>query len=325
MSIKQQGGIFGRNPTFNDVDVEGTLTVNGEPISDFGTMAQQDADSVNIDGGSIDGVSLGTNSAVTEADIDNLNINGNTISTTNTNGNLTIAPNGLGIVEIDTTITADDSQGTEVIKVLPNSVKQGMLGITMGRNFDRPNREVSFGYYAGDNFGQGPSFGVQMGSTLAMRVHDSGRISVPNGGGIWFVNTPDATGSTSELLDDYEQGTFTPVVKGTTSNPSVTSGTAYGRYTKIGNRVFGNVYMRQVWSSAGSGTLYVDGFPYVMFENHFPGISLGLTDLVGTISNGYLTTVYGTSGCAAVLTGASGVTGSNRYITFMFQYVTGEN
>ena len=27
MTIKQQGGIFGRNPTFNDVDVDGTLTV----------------------------------------------------------------------------------------------------------------------------------------------------------------------------------------------------------------------------------------------------------------------------------------------------------
>ena len=56
MTIKKQGGIFGRNPTFNNVTVEGDLTVNGEPISDFGTMAQQDADAVNIDGGSIDGL-----------------------------------------------------------------------------------------------------------------------------------------------------------------------------------------------------------------------------------------------------------------------------
>lgn len=29
MTIKQQGGIFGRNPTFNDVEVEGTLTASG--------------------------------------------------------------------------------------------------------------------------------------------------------------------------------------------------------------------------------------------------------------------------------------------------------
>jgi len=59
MTVKQQGGIFGRNPTFNNVEVEGSLTVNGEAISDFGTMAQQDADSVNIDGGSIDGTTVG--------------------------------------------------------------------------------------------------------------------------------------------------------------------------------------------------------------------------------------------------------------------------
>ena len=29
MTIKQQGGIFGRNPTFNNVDVDGTLDVTG--------------------------------------------------------------------------------------------------------------------------------------------------------------------------------------------------------------------------------------------------------------------------------------------------------
>jgi len=65
MTIKSTGGIFGRNPTFNNVDVEGTLTVNGEPISDFGTMAQQDATSVNIDGGAIDGTAIGASSAST--------------------------------------------------------------------------------------------------------------------------------------------------------------------------------------------------------------------------------------------------------------------
>ena len=42
MTIKQLGGIFGRNPTFNDVDVEGTLTVGGTytlPTTD-GTIGQ---------------------------------------------------------------------------------------------------------------------------------------------------------------------------------------------------------------------------------------------------------------------------------------------
>jgi hypothetical protein len=55
---------------------------------------------VNIDGGSIDGVTLGTNSPVTQAQIDNLNLNGNAITSTNANGNIAITPNGTGEVDI---------------------------------------------------------------------------------------------------------------------------------------------------------------------------------------------------------------------------------
>jgi hypothetical protein len=55
---------------------------------------------INVDGGAIDGVTLGTNSAVTEAQVDNININGNTISSTNTNGDVTIDPNGTGDVNV---------------------------------------------------------------------------------------------------------------------------------------------------------------------------------------------------------------------------------
>jgi len=72
VSIKQHGGVFGRNPTFNDVTVEGDITVDGTAIpdpstilvdADIGTIASQDADSVNIDGGAIDGVTIGGSSA----------------------------------------------------------------------------------------------------------------------------------------------------------------------------------------------------------------------------------------------------------------------
>ena len=51
---------------------------------------------IDVDGGAIDGVTLGTNSAVTEAQVDNININGNAITSTDTNGNVTITPNGTG-------------------------------------------------------------------------------------------------------------------------------------------------------------------------------------------------------------------------------------
>jgi len=67
----------------------------------LGSISTQAADNVNIDGGAVDGVTLGTNSAVTEAQIDNVNINGNAIVSTNTDGNLSLTPNGTGNLVLD--------------------------------------------------------------------------------------------------------------------------------------------------------------------------------------------------------------------------------
>ena len=64
------------------------------------TVANLTATTADINGGSVDGVTLGTNSAVTEAQIDNINIDGNTISSTDTDGNITLSPNGSGSVAI---------------------------------------------------------------------------------------------------------------------------------------------------------------------------------------------------------------------------------
>ena len=38
MTIKQQGGIFGRNPKFNDVTVDGTLTTSGDVAFNTDTL-----------------------------------------------------------------------------------------------------------------------------------------------------------------------------------------------------------------------------------------------------------------------------------------------
>jgi len=50
----------------------------------LGTISTQAADSVNIDGGAIDGVTLGTNSAITEAQIDDFNFNNNSVNVSDT-------------------------------------------------------------------------------------------------------------------------------------------------------------------------------------------------------------------------------------------------
>jgi len=74
------------------------LTFNGTTLT---------AQSVDINGGSIDGVTIGTSSVATDIRVDNLQLNGNQISSTNTNGNITLEPNGSGKVDVGSQLTAD--------------------------------------------------------------------------------------------------------------------------------------------------------------------------------------------------------------------------
>ena len=60
---------------------------------------------INIDGGAIDGVTLGTNSACTQAVIDNVNINGSTIGHTSDTDLLTVASGALTVAG-DVTLNA---------------------------------------------------------------------------------------------------------------------------------------------------------------------------------------------------------------------------
>lgn len=72
----------------------------------LGSIATQAANSVDIDGGAIDGVTIGSSSAdtgtFTQIDVDNIRIDLNTISATNTNGNIILVPDTGGDLRINT-------------------------------------------------------------------------------------------------------------------------------------------------------------------------------------------------------------------------------
>jgi len=80
-------------------NVTGNLT--GNVTGDVTSSGTSTFSSIDVNGGAVDGITLGTNSAVTEAQIDNININGTTIISSNTNGNINITPNGTGSVILD--------------------------------------------------------------------------------------------------------------------------------------------------------------------------------------------------------------------------------
>ena len=89
------------------------LTVAGATTFSGGVdMGSQATTNVNIDSGVIDGVTLGVNSAITNAQIDNININGNVISSTDSNGHITLTPNGPGNVAVNSdTVSITGAEG----------------------------------------------------------------------------------------------------------------------------------------------------------------------------------------------------------------------
>ena len=89
----------------------------------------------------------------------------------------------------------------------------------------------------------------------------AGNVILANGYGIDFSATP-GTG-TSELLADYEEGTWTPVLSDGTNNATMSASTQ-GRYTKIGNTVFYRARVRLTSLGSVSGSVRVTGLPFTV-------------------------------------------------------------
>jgi hypothetical protein len=92
------------------------------------------------------------------------------------------------------------------------------------------------------------------------------------GKGIDFSATP-GTG-TSELLDDYEEGTFTATLTAATTPPT-TPPTVTGYYTKIGEVVNVRIWFNGVDTTGGTGFMIVTGLPFTSRSNGNPGRVIG--------------------------------------------------
>ena len=80
-------------------------------------------------------------------------------------------------------------------------------------------------------------------------------------GGVNFSANANASGMSSELLDDYEEGTFTPVITGSSTAGTATVSHATGNYTKVGRIVTVN-FDYAITAHTGSGSLYIGGLPF---------------------------------------------------------------
>ena len=104
-----------------------------------------------------------------------------------------------------------------------------------------------------------------------------GNIVVANGHGIDFSATGDGAGTdSSELLDDYEEGAWTPTYRQGSNNPAAYA-TQYGYYTKVGGVVHASGYLTVNGLASMSGTLVISGLPYTIqnLTSGFSSVNIG--------------------------------------------------
>jgi len=148
--------------------------------------------------------------------------------------------------------------------------------------------------------GSADSFQFYNNATERVRITAAGQLRLA-GAGITFNGD---TAAANEL-DDYEEGTFTPTIVGTTAAGTGTYSVQVGRYTKIGNTVRFQIYL--TWSAhTGTGNMRVAGLPFtnVNVANVQAPVALGPSNL--TFSNSI-----------------SAFTSTNSTVVLLFTYATG--
>jgi hypothetical protein len=175
---------------------------------------------------------------------------------------MTLNSTGLGVGVVPATnsaLTIYKQNSSSILKVT-NGPSANNCGITL----------ESTGGNVVLNNGNGP-FEISVGGSLRATVDTAGNVGVgvtpsASGGclqlksGITFPVTQVAS-SDANTLDDYEEGTFTPTIVGTSTAGTATYSVQTGLYTKVGRVVTIQIYI--AWSGGtGTGNLSMYGLPF---------------------------------------------------------------
>ena len=155
-------------------------------------------------------------------------------------------------------------------------------------NDGRGTRITSFGASGAKtaiSFAQGN--GGSGASEIARFDTNGNLVFASSGQGIDFSATSDAGGMTSELLDDYEEGTFTPTLSGFTNAGIFQT----AQYIKIGRlvNVFINIYQSSN-NMSFANPASISGLPYTTITNFHTAISAEAFNVGGAMQtiNAYI-------------------------------------
>jgi hypothetical protein len=115
------------------------------------------------------------------------------------------------------------------------------------------------------------TFAITTGGTERARFNSSGAFVLAggttgaNGIGVAFPATQSAS-SDANCLDDYEEGTFTPALIGTTADGVGTYADRQGNYTKVGRQVTVQIFLN--WTAhSGTGNIRLSGLPFTSLNS----------------------------------------------------------
>jgi len=224
-----------------------------------------------------------------------------------TSGNLKVTGNTTvdGKILIGTTTTLGSNADDLNIKTTGNTGISIQSGTSSAGNIyfaDGTSGTALYRGYVTYNH-SGDSLSLGTANTTALSIDSNGNIEADvgnivigtSGKGIDFSATSDGNGTdTSELLDDYEEGTFTPTSHGWSAGGTTTYTSQKGTYIKVGRMV--TVMGVVGWSaiSGASGVHAIGGLPYATngsFDwegtNFIHTINMGDGKVSGKIGDGY--------------------------------------
>jgi len=160
-----------------------------------------------------------------------------------------------------------------------------------------------------------------------LTVNDGDLVIGTSGHGISFAATSDASGSTSELLDDFEEGTWTPVLTTSSGTPATYGAQQIGKYVKIGTlvHIFFDIAINQI---NNSNTTLVSGHPFNSVNNDALAVSFFSTLAVSPVfvqfqcvgSSGFM--AVGLTSAGTNITNGMGIFGNSARIIASGTYRT---
>ena len=157
-----------------------------------------------------------------------------------------------------------DYQGRTFIVRGTSPIAEAYIGTTT-------NHQLDFGTGNTTRMTIATSGAVTIAGTLGVTgvATFTDNIAMASGKGIDFSATANSSGTmTSEILSDYEEGTWTPSFVASTTNPTVAYSEQTGIYTKVGRVVYWSLRIITSSVSGGSGNLKIDGLPFTISGSH---------------------------------------------------------